>query len=245
MYKYLSGRKALMAHNAAADVECLGYIFERTLDRGLLNGKDWRKDKDIMGNGYKSLRTIWLSSIRGVGPSRLGKICKAVQPVIRDFEDTKEVVCNVNMLMPIHLVAYGSIVGGIDWHDCVRAVERMLRMEANIHFDTVLVEILRHVCGVSAVDLVHHTMTSDGDTEFFPTMPGDPISFLPFVFCLEEAKSVMKVTGARTASEILVNFTYTPARDQIHWLKMFNECLDTPMSSEKFSNTIDVLRRFG
>ena len=232
------------AHNAEVDVNSLKLLFiEQILPRDLdLHHKNWpvtctKLLSYIPPTGpLQSIKNTYLKDIRGFGPYRCRIVCDEINRILGHKKETLIYKTTPELITAAHLILFGQLKYNIfckqfqrskskiivdNWFFVCREIEKFLRIKLKIYSDTTILELLTFVTGRSHNDLVYHTMQENGKKSFFPTMPGNPISYLPFKFENKDGKVLYKTMGLKTASDIYCSYTYTHPANIERWKANF------------------------
>lgn len=92
------------------------------------------------------------------------------------------------------------------WYHIISNVEVFLR-KAGIYSDDIICEILACMTNRRPWELYCKTKTETGEKSLFPSLPGEPISYLPFNFDEDTSKRLFLIFGIKTAHELYIDFT--------------------------------------
>jgi DNA polymerase III epsilon subunit-like protein len=233
-------------HNAIEDVKALSRVYNELILPKLTTPEI--KEKYRIGVPDKHFRCALVKSVPGYKDDRTGKIAEYL---CREFSqegdrsgvvDFSKFIHPLGLLMLGHLVLYGKMrhmqkirrkeaQGGevkeqqCSWFDIARSVERVLREEIRIRSDSVIAELVARVCNCDVVDLLFHTAREDKTLQFFPTMRGEPISYLPLKVNEKEAQSLLNEHGWGTINEIIVAWLTTSQENEAWLYRSVNGCL--------------------
>jgi DNA polymerase III epsilon subunit-like protein len=237
-------------HNAVEDVKALSRVYNELILPKLTTPEI--KEKYRIGTPPdKHFRCALVKSVPGYKDDRTGKIAEYLCREFSQEGDRSGIVDFSNFIHPLgllmlgHLVLYGKMrhmqkirrkeaqgggVGGKEectWFDIARSVERVLREEIRIRSDSVIAELVARVCNCDVVDLLFHTAREDKTLQFFPTMRGEPISYLPLKVSDNEAQLLLSEHGWGTINEIIVAWLTTAAGEENEALffQRVNGCL--------------------
>ena len=116
---------------------------------------------------------------------------------------------------------FGKLKSNDAWWLLCREIESMLRLNLRIYSDESILEMLQYVTSSNSVDLIYY-MKRDINKEnigdpFFPTMPGEPVSFLPFEFSHDATLILYSEFGHKTGHDMYISYLNTPARERNEW----------------------------
>ncbi len=227
-------------HNAAYDCACLKRIFLEKLmplDEKVLSTPTWNVDcRNLLSWVPKSgpLQVKILTPVKDVKYFRYYKAFQLCKLCNIEFEnagnDWLQYQTPVELFTCAHLFQYGKLKAlqaikeeertsgeepntnrDIWWLAC-REIEYMLRKFLEIYSDESILILFSYMCNCNQADFARGIRTEFG-TKFFPTLPGEPVSYLPFEFSEEIARIMYEVHGLRTAHDIYVEYFTKPDND--------------------------------
>jgi len=132
------------------------------------------------------------------------------------------------------------------YYEICKTLETALRGEQfGIYSDRVICSLLSHVCNCTLLDFTMHIYRISGDVPLFPTMPGEPISYLPLNLTPVEAAYMNNVMGCRTISELYAQRKYLPENELIHWIRRFNAGMIEYMPMDTLQIHFDNVIKYG
>ena len=251
LYEFYFKEKLSGAHNAVVDVKGLWRLYRETILPKITTEEI--KEKYRIGVPDKHLRCALVKSVPGYAEKRTGDLAKhlcrefAQEGAISGTFDFSKFIHPLGLLTIGHLVLYGQMrylqkirskeAAGVIltvkdqcvWFEIAKSVETLLRESLKICSDRVLGELIAKVCNRDIVDLMFHTASEDGTLQFFPTMRGEPISYLPLKISAREGKSLLEERGWGTISEIVAAWQSGDASGKARFYMLVNGCLYTPI----------------
>ena len=98
------------------------------------------------------------------------------------------------------------------WLFIIKEIERLLRTN-KINNDNDIAGILAECAGITTLELVYHTMSGNGEKQFFPSSPASPTSYLPLIVTREEALKLYNLLGFTSISDIKAKYLCTRNRE--------------------------------
>lgn len=206
-----------------------------------------------------NLSLTLVSDLKGIGTWRaksLNSICNLHFQMLGP--EYKRFMCPVTLFTCAHLVAYGfskyhtsSMAtphnNFLGWWGTCREIEYILRSPPlNIFSDCIISEVLSKCCSLQLLTFSMHTMREDGDPIFFPTMPGEPISYLPLILSYQDAQNLYKNLGYKSITDVLVDFKFTNIDQNAgRWLVSFNAQLSTQYTMISLKKAFDDVLKYG
>ncbi len=250
-------------HNSKNDVSILTRLFMEKLlpiDRSLLSSTYWRiqtpsllsyRPLNINNEPKPPILTL-LRDIKGYKSFRVEKINMIIQDeFLRAGPYWKRFIVPSNLLRIDSLFQYGwmrTVIKLKDpknfkeddskdaWFNICKEIEILLRTHIDIHTDDVILEPLKYITDSCAIDLIYHTIHENSNKQFFPTMPGEPISYLPLEFDDELANCMYKKLGYGTIHELLVGYL-TKSESDDEWFKNIATIL-RPQDDKAFNKVV-------
>jgi DNA polymerase III epsilon subunit-like protein len=206
-------------HNAMIDVQVLCELYLNAILPKV-------KDISLYSIPAQISRLTPITKIPGYALKRAMKLQRALQTeffnegISGDEFDYSEFACSPTMLTVGHLLVYGkmryeqkirrktimqepiTLQDQCTWYEIASSIEVLLRVGLNMTSESTMAELIAHVCDRDIVDLCFHTAREDGTLHFFPTMRGQPVSFLPLKISAKEAKSLRDLKGWGTIGEL-------------------------------------------
>ncbi len=246
MEHYLPEINMSTAHNAETDVKALKLLFIKILLPKLPELYDplWKvkcRYLHIHPGKYASKRLYHLTDITGLGEFRAyhindicnkaflaagGEYLKCITPL--GMFTITELLCYCYMRYLQHCAMLKPTAPvPCEWWSVAKEIEVMCRSKPlDIYSDNIIANLITYVLSIPLKDLVFHTMRDDGNKQFFPTLPGEPISYLPLTLNEREARKVYNELGFRTVTEMYADFKYIPSHLKKNWLNNLNARLD-------------------
>ena len=249
LYNFYFHEKPQGLHNAVRDVQALSRLYSEIIALRLSP----QEGRFRVGGPDKHFRCALVTSVPGFAAARAHALAKHLA---REFSlegnssglfDFSKFVHPLGLLTVGHLVLYGKMrymqkirrkerageklttADQCVWFEIARSVEILLREGLGISSDSIIVELVARVCNRDIVDLVFHTAREDGTLQFFPTMRGQPVSYLPIKVTETEAKSLCDERGWGTISEIIAAWQTTEETQKARFYQSVNECLYEPI----------------
>ena len=93
------------------------------------------------------------------------------------------------------------------WEAIIEAVETLMR-KIGIFADDIQCELFSYMTNRTSLEFAINTVKEDM-TPIYPSMPGKPISYLPFNFNESVCKRIHSLTGARTSHEFYLYYMFS------------------------------------
>jgi DNA polymerase III epsilon subunit-like protein len=139
-----------------------------------------------------------------------------------------------------------NFLGYDSYFEICRVLEKLLRSETfGIYSDKVICALLSKVCNTTLLDFTLHTYRLDGETPLFPTMPGEPISYLPLSLSEDEASYINDVMHCATISEMYAQMKYLDNSELLGWIQLLNRGLHEPISAHTLQLHFDNVIKYG
>lgn len=137
-------------------------------------------------------------------------------------------------------------LGYDSFYEICRVLEKLLRSEKfGIYSDKVICSLLSKVCNCTLLDFTLHTYRICGTLPIFPTMPGEPVSYLPLRLNVDEARYIYEVMGCRTISELYAQMKYLQNTEMLGWIQELNRGLEAPMHLHTLQEHFDNVIKYG
>lgn len=248
LYHFYFNEKPDGLHNAIRDVQALRRVYNEIVLPKLTTPELHEKFR-IGGPDNKQGRLALVKSISGYAEARTSAISAAL---CRDFTqegnasgvfDFAKFAHPPSLLTVGHLLLYGqmrymqklrskeaegeklTVKDQCVWYEIARSVECLLREELDMVSDRVIGELVGRVCNRDIVDLVLHTAREDGTLQFFPTMRGEPVSYLPLKISSREAAMLLEGRGWGTINEIIAAWQTVDQSHKARFYQEVNSCL--------------------
>jgi len=251
-----------VAHNAETDVKSVVYLFDKILERCALLKEDI-KIKPLP----KPICTTYLKDIHGYGSYRVQQVVDLYNLLTDKPNSNMKFKTSFNLVTAAHLIYYSMTKIRLSsstavtpvtttnnnnndndtWFLVAQTMERCMRKELRIYSDIVIVRTLSYMLNITELDFIYHTMKQSGDKNYFPTIQGEPLVYLPFEFSEEESKKILQELGLKSAMEIYIQYRYTPDMRKFAWLQRLNSHL-TPLHQLDFKylqEKFDAILAFG
>lgn len=247
LYNFYFNEKPDGLHNAVRDVQALRRLYNEIILPKLTT--DELKEKFRVGGAEKKGRLALLRSVPGYADARTSAIstqlCRefAQEGTASGLFDFSKFAHPPGLLTVGHLLLYGqmrymqkirrkeaqgeklTVKDQCVWFEIAKSVECLLREGLGLSSDRVIGELVAKVCNRDIVDLVLHTAREDGTLQFFPTMRGEPISYLPLKVSVTEANSLLEGRGWGTISEIVAAWQTVEHTHKARFYQEVNSCL--------------------
>ncbi len=212
------------AHNAQADVEALIMLLTDIILPELNRKYTSLLDCPYIINGRKKKapRLELVSNVHGYGTHRTKILNSACN---KFFQEMGSGYDNLRTPVPLfhcgYLWSYGYLnymnlhdrlpasVKNLPYWGTCREIEVLLRIN-KIYSDNLIIPILANVCNVDQITFMYYVMRENGNKQFYPTMPGEPISYLPMELSARDAKNLYENLHFRTISDLVAAFIGTP-----------------------------------
>ena len=112
------------------------------------------------------------------------------------------------------------------WYEIAKNLEILLRVELKITNDSLIANIVGRVCNRDVVDLIFHTAKETGETQFFPTMRGRAVSFLPLKITEKDAKELCDCQGWGTIGELANEWQTREPHRRSHFYREVTSCIE-------------------
>lgn len=127
------------------------------------------------------------------------------------------------------------------WWLICREIETIFRTELLIYSETTILTLLSYVLSSTPTEIIYNLKKLDfdetGSDQFFPTMPGEPISYRPFLFTEENAMVLYKKWNIRSLNDMYITYQCLPQELRNQWRLNIMASL-TPDQRQNFENYI-------
>lgn len=252
-------------HNADFDVQILSCLFVNKIYPRL--GSDWKTWPFFLN--FSSIpaapSNTLVTEVPGFGQYRTKLLLQAVDRYFR--EDAGLPGIPISLFRCRHLLEYGhrryleyrsglpakSNTGQMEhWKFICREVELLCRTTPKLmlHSDSVITELLSRVANLTTFDFSFFTAPEPDPRHppgmppvvFFPTLAGEPESYLPLVVKPHEARNLYEQLNLKTFNEVFVDFKFCDDFERMNWIKRLNTCLERPLTIKRLGEIFATAR---
>ncbi len=222
-------------HTAEFDVTCLELLFREKILPRLQEG--WEGGEKEMFQKFEVRGPFEFDRVPQATLVKKIKFAKKyLKPLVAKLNNAfltlgcHQKLTNENLVCCGHILEYGYLWtmnlmrrqgsggGGRDaWHATLSMIETVMRQDFKVYSDEVILELFTFLTATDAVTLVQHAKREDGVTPLFPTMPGRPVSYLPFKLSDESARVVYECFRYRTVHDMYVGYLAEKDPNQKQW----------------------------
>jgi len=268
---FLPGLNMDAAHNAIVDTIATSMLFAKFLFPKL--GPDFSLWQRFLVchplSPGKLIPALYpLIKIDGYSALRVSMLTEVCNQYFSSFheEEISNLQCPNGMMTAAKIMSYANIkctyerahsrkeeeeeeedqLGYDSFYEICKVVEKLLRSEKfGIYSDKVICSLLCKVCNCTLLDFTLHTYRICGTLPIFPTMPGEPVSYLPLRLHDTEARYIHEVMGCRTISELYAQMKYLDNSRLLEWIQKLNMGLSAPMHLHTLQQHFDNVIKYG
>ncbi len=179
-----------------------------------------------------------LTHLKSIKP-RVNDIVNALNLEFKN-EQFYQYVTSDNMITAAHVLIYGWIKTSkmekqkeplapykdVWWH-IIMHVELLFRSVLGIYSDSTLSDLFGCITNRTPTEFLLNTVIEGTDIPLFPTLPGHPISYLPFSVSPELANRIYTKLNLKTSHDIKISFDMRDDHiSRKSWLNNFTAVLD-------------------